>query len=87
MTDLQQLKSIDELQTIKTLQMDTETLKSQVHMLSMKQTARGQDFLDLYNNTIAWELEFAKDIGKLTMNLNERKLQIMHKFQIGKCIH
>ncbi|CAG2224161.1 unnamed protein product [Mytilus edulis] len=83
MTDLQQLKSIDELQTIKTLQMDTETLKSQVHMLSMKQTARGQDFLALYNNTIASELEFAKNIGKLTMNLNETKWQIKHKFQIA----
>lgn len=87
MTDLQQLKSIDELQTIKTLQMDTETLKSQVHMLSMKQTARGQDFLALYNNTISWEMEFAKNIGKLTMNLNETKFQIKQKFQIGKCIN
>ncbi|CAC5380095.1 unnamed protein product [Mytilus coruscus] len=80
-TDLEPLKSVDALQHIKGLQMDTQTLKGQVNILSMTQIARGQDFLALYNDTLALKLNFAKDIGKQSRSFNETMVHILHKFQ------
>lgn len=85
MNDLEPLKIVDALQHIKGLQMDTQTLKGNVNILSMTQIARGQDFLALYNDTLSFKLNFTKYIEKQSRIFNETMVQILHKFQTGKC--
>ncbi|VDI39610.1 Hypothetical predicted protein [Mytilus galloprovincialis] len=79
--DLEPLKIVDALQHIKGLQMDTQTLKGNVNVLSMTQIARGQDFLALYNDTLSFKLNFTKYIEKQSRIFNETMVQILHKFQ------
>ncbi|VDH92048.1 Hypothetical predicted protein, partial [Mytilus galloprovincialis] len=78
---LKQLKAINQLQDINALQTDTQTLKHQVHTLTTNQAARGQDFLALYNQTLAFRSDMARDLTKLSslqndsMNMFFRNLQ------------
>ncbi|VDH92050.1 Hypothetical predicted protein [Mytilus galloprovincialis] len=67
---LKQLKSVNQLQDVHTLKTDTETLKRQVHSLTSNQAARGQDFLALYNQTLAFRSDLAQDISKLSRQHN-----------------
>ncbi|CAG2212830.1 unnamed protein product [Mytilus edulis] len=67
---LKQLKSVNQLQDVHTLKTVTETLKRQVHSLTTNQAARGQDFLALYNQTLAFRSDMAKDISKLSRHHN-----------------
>ncbi|CAG2198137.1 unnamed protein product [Mytilus edulis] len=50
-SNLKQLGSIQPLQEIKTLQQTVQTISAQTNSLSMKERARSQDFLALYNMT------------------------------------
>ncbi|VDI12927.1 Hypothetical predicted protein [Mytilus galloprovincialis] len=68
---LKQLKAINQLQDINTLQTDTQTLKHQVHTLSTNQAARGQDFLALYNQTLAFRSDMARELTKLSNHHND----------------
>ncbi|CAC5420840.1 unnamed protein product [Mytilus coruscus] len=49
---LKQLKGIDQLQDVHTLQTQFETIQRQVQLLSSVQSARGEDFLALYNQSL-----------------------------------
>ncbi|CAC5420848.1 unnamed protein product [Mytilus coruscus] len=64
-------KSTEMLQDINTLKTDTETLKHQVHTLTTNQAARGQDFLALDNQTLAFRSDMARDITKLSSHHND----------------
>ncbi|VDI84327.1 Hypothetical predicted protein [Mytilus galloprovincialis] len=68
---LKQLKAINQLQDINALHTDTQTLKHQVHTLTTNQAARGQDFLALYNQTLAFRSDMARDLTKLSSHHND----------------
>lgn len=67
---LKQLENVNQLQDVHTLKTDTDTLKRQVHSLTTNQAARGQDFLALYNKTLAFRSDLAQDISKLSRQHN-----------------
>ncbi|CAG2212829.1 unnamed protein product [Mytilus edulis] len=79
-TALKQLKAIDQLQDISALQTETEALKHQVHSLTSNQAARGQDFLALYNQTLAFRSD-ALVTAKLSKHNNESLKEVMQNLQ------
>lgn len=81
---LKQLKAIGHLQDIHALKSDTETLKSQVHSLTANQAARGQDFLALYNQTLAFRSDLALDIVRMSKQNNDSSKDVMRNLQKGK---
>ncbi|CAC5425200.1 unnamed protein product [Mytilus coruscus] len=81
---LKQLKAINQLQDINTLQTDTQTLKHQVLTLTTNQAARGQDFLALYNQTLAFRSDMARDITKLSSHDNDSIDMIFRNLKNGK---
>ncbi|XP_071138738.1 uncharacterized protein [Mytilus edulis] len=78
---LKQLKAIGHLQDIHALKSDTETLKSQVHSLTANQAARGQDFLALYNQTLAFRSDLALDIVRMSKQNNDSSIDVMRNLQ------
>lgn len=66
-SNLKQLGSIQPLKEIKTLQQTVQVISTQTNTLRMKERARGQDFLALYNMT--------------TNSLNELDVRTQSKFQ------
>lgn len=49
---MKQLKAIDQLQDVHTLQTQFKTIERLVQQLSSVQSARGEDFLALYNQSL-----------------------------------
>ncbi|CAG2187058.1 unnamed protein product [Mytilus edulis] len=79
-TTLKHLKAIDQLQDISVLQAETQTLKNQVHSLTSNQAARGQDFLALYNQTLAFRSD-ALVTAKLSKLNNESLKEVMQNLK------
>ena len=67
MSNLKQLGRIQPLQEIKTLQQTVQTISAQTNSLSIKERARGQDFMALYNMT--------------TSSLNDLEVRTKTKFK------
>lgn len=65
---LKQLANIKPLVEISTLQNTVKSLLSQTNALSMKEQARSQDFLALFNMTV----ESTKTLTQLSSNVNNR---------------
>ncbi|VDI12926.1 Hypothetical predicted protein [Mytilus galloprovincialis] len=78
---LKQLKAINQLHDINTLQTDTQALKNQVHTLTTNQAARGQDVLALYNQTLAFRSDMARDLTKLSRDHNDSMDLILRNLQ------
>ncbi|CAC5368944.1 ROCK2 [Mytilus coruscus] len=57
LNSLKQLKTIDQLQDVHTLQTQFETIQRQVQSLTITESARGQDFLALYQ-TLGIKIKF-----------------------------
>ncbi|XP_076081724.1 uncharacterized protein LOC143052554 [Mytilus galloprovincialis] len=64
-------KSAETTMEITALKTDIQTLKHQVHTLTTKQSARGQDFLALYNQTLEFRSDIARDIINLSSHYND----------------
>ncbi|VDI07092.1 Hypothetical predicted protein [Mytilus galloprovincialis] len=70
---LEQLKSIDQLQILQTLQGQVQTFDSRINLLTSHEQARNQDFLALYNLTTSskHELENKMNIQFQTIEKNQ----------------
>lgn len=71
---LKQLANIKPLVEISTLQNTVQSLTSQTHSLSIKEQARSQDFLALFNMTVST----TKTLTELRTNVNNRLNDIWH---------
>lgn len=68
---LKQLKAINQLQDVHTLQTQFITIQRQVQQLSSVQSARGQDFLALYNQTLGIKTSLTQSITDISNNHND----------------
>lgn len=74
--DLVQLKSINQLQSLKNLQEKVQTVDSSVYSLISREQARNEDFLALYNMTVYSIRQFTYDQIKMSGQIlsDERKV-------------
>ncbi|CAC5420849.1 unnamed protein product [Mytilus coruscus] len=77
-------KSAEIATEITALQTDTQTLKHQVFTLTTNQSAQGQDFIVLYNQTLAFRSDIARDIIKLSSHHNDSIDKLFNHLQNGK---
>ncbi|CAC5420839.1 unnamed protein product [Mytilus coruscus] len=75
LSSLKQLKAIDQLQDVHKLQNQFETIQHQVQSLTAIQSARGQDFLALYNQTLEIKSSLKQSIVDLSNNHNDSMTQ------------
>ncbi|CAG2223803.1 unnamed protein product [Mytilus edulis] len=79
MSNLDQLKGINQLQTIDSLQKEVNSLHSKTDQLFSTSNARSQDFLALYNKTVMSEKKIAnmgKTIKTVEVELNQTSSSI-----------
>lgn len=67
---LKQLGNIKPIQDISALQQNVQTLKTQTHTLNMKEQARSQDFVALFNMTMESKKDFKVQFHNQTVALS-----------------
>lgn len=67
---LKQLGNIKPIQDISALQQNVQTLKTQTHTLNMKEQARSQDFVALFNMTMESKKDFNVQFHNQTVALS-----------------
>lgn len=76
LNSLKQLKAIDQLQNVYKLQNQFETIQHQVQSLTSVQSARGQDFLALYNQTLGIKSSLKQSMIDLSNNHTDSMTQL-----------
>ncbi|XP_071174592.1 putative leucine-rich repeat-containing protein DDB_G0290503 [Mytilus edulis] len=68
---LEQLKNIDQLQTLQTLQGQVQTFDSRINLLTSHEQARNQDFLALYNLTTSSKHELENKMNNQLQSIEK----------------
>ncbi|VDH92049.1 Hypothetical predicted protein [Mytilus galloprovincialis] len=76
-------KSAEMATEITAFKTDIQTLKHQVLTLTTNQSARGQDFLALYNQTLEFRSDIASDILNLSSHYNDSVDELFNLLQNG----